>query len=97
MRVTKSGDSLTLILPPSTADALNAKEGDEVSVVVSRSERKLEVFWTDKHTRSGGAEATSFATSTESREEALRDLRRFRGLIPAEYKFDRRDAYAARG
>ncbi|HEY0130394.1 MAG TPA: AbrB/MazE/SpoVT family DNA-binding domain-containing protein [Allosphingosinicella sp.] len=29
-----------------------------------------------------------------SREEALERLKRFRGLLPAGYKFDRSDAYA---
>jgi antitoxin MazE len=82
MRISKFGDCLAVVLPAEAVAAMDAKEGDEVSVIPVANGRKLEVVWE--------------RAPEMSKEEFLANVRRFRGAFPPGFKFDREDANARR-
>lgn len=96
MRISKSGESLAVILPDAVVEALGAKEGDEVSIIAKTGERKLEIVLLESPQQSSHEEKAA-PMEGASREQLVAQLRKFRGLIPADYKFNRDDAYADRG
>lgn len=77
MQVSKWGNSLAIRLPASVVELLGLKEGDDVEVTVTGSNR-FEVG------RKSGARAL------------LAKLRRYRGTLPADFRFDRLEAYEER-
>jgi antitoxin MazE len=78
MKVAKWGNSLAVRLPKDVVEALGLKENDEVELVPA------------------GADNRTFAVVADSeqsrREAALAEIRKLRGMIPADYKFDRDEA-----
>ena len=81
MKVSKWGNSLAIRLPSAVTDQLNLKEGDEVDLAIDAS---------------GRVELVRKLTRQEQIAEALKRLRKFRGRIPADFKFDREEANARR-
>lgn len=79
MKISKWGNSLAIRLPSGVTDRLNLKEGDEVDVSIDES---------------GRAELIRKLTKEEQIAEAMERLKKFRGRIPADFKFDREEAHA---
>ena len=79
MKVSKWGNSLAVRLPSAVTDRLNLKEGDEVDVSIDES---------------GRAELVRKLTKEQEIAEAMERLKKFRGRIPADFKFDREEANA---
>jgi antitoxin MazE len=77
MIVSKWGDSLAVRLSDDDVARLGLKEGDEVVVEVKRAE--------PPPTEPDQAEIAR-------REALLLEMRRFRGALPADFKFDREEA-----
>jgi len=76
MIVSKWGDSLAVRLSEDDVARLGLKEGDEVEVKIERTENKNEP-----------SEVPEF-----DRQEWLKRMRRFRGLLPDDFKFNRDEA-----
>ena len=77
MIVTRIGDSLAVRLSADDVIRLGLKEGDEVEVEVKRAEP-----------RPSGSEDAEVAR----REAVLMEMRRFRGTLPPDFKFNREEA-----
>lgn len=73
MQVSKWGNSLAIRLPAALVEALNLREGDDVTLHAV-GVRSLEV------------------EKTPSTEQLLARLRKFRGRLPSDFKFDRLEA-----
>ena len=78
MLVSKWGDDLAVRLSADDVARLGLKEGDEVVVEVKRAEPQM----------------STEDTTQLSPEEWLIRMRELRGLIPADFKFDREEANA---
>lgn len=74
MKVAKWGNSLAIRIPASVAEALELKEGDDVTVHVA-GQYELGIDRGDK-------------------QALIQRLRKYRGLLPADFKFDREEANA---
>ena len=70
MRVLKWGDSLAIRLPAAVVEALDLREGDDVTL------------------RAAGKWALDIEKTAHA-SELLARLRRFRGRLPQDFKFDR--------
>jgi antitoxin MazE len=70
MQVSKWGNSLAIRLPAALVEALDLREGDDVTLHAAGS-RTLEV------------------EKTPSAKQLLARLRKFRGRLPKDFKFDR--------
>jgi len=70
MQVSKWGNSLAIRLPAALVEALNLREGDDVTLHAA-GERTLEV------------------EKTPNAKQLLARLRKFRGRLPKDFKFDR--------
>jgi len=79
MKISKWGNSLAVRLPSAVTDRLNLKEGDEIDVSIDES---------------GRAELVRRLTKEDQIAEAMERLKKFRGRIPADFKFDREEAHA---
>jgi antitoxin MazE len=77
MKVAKWGNSLAVRLPKDVVDKLGLKENDEVRIETGADEQTLVVERDSEQAR---------------REAALNVLRQFRGMMPADFKFDRDEA-----
>ena len=77
MIVTRVGDSLGIRLTAEDVARLGLKEGDEVEVEVKRAE-----------SRPSGSDDAAVAR----REAVLMEMRRFRGTLPPDFKFNREEA-----
>jgi antitoxin MazE len=78
MKVAKWGNSLAVRLPKDVVEALGLKENDEVNLVPASADNRT---------------LTVVADSEQSRREAaVERLRKYRGWIPAGFKFDRDEA-----
>ena len=73
MQVSKWGNSLAIRLPAAVVEALNLREGDDVTLHAA-GVRTLEL------------------EKTPSAKQLLARLRRFRGRLPKDFKFDRLEA-----
>jgi antitoxin MazE len=73
MQVSKWGNSLAIRLPAALVEALDLREGDDVTLHAT-GERALEV------------------EKTPSAKQLLARLRKFRGRLPKDFKFDRLEA-----
>jgi antitoxin MazE len=73
MRVSKWGNSLAIRLPAIVVEALELKEGDEITVTLA-GPRELEV------------------ARKPSRDELIARLEKFRGRLPADFRFNREEA-----
>lgn len=73
MQVSKWGNSLAIRLPAALVEALNLREGDDVTLHAV-GVRSLEV------------------EKTPSTKQLLARLRKFRGRLPSDFKFDRLEA-----
>lgn len=82
MRVAKWGNSLAVRLPRGVVEALGLKEGDEVEIRAAET----------KASRPANPCAVEVVKQPTD-EEALAELRSYRGLVPAGYRFRREDAY----
>lgn len=75
MKVAKWGNSLAVRLPAEVVEALELKEGDDITIhAVDRTKVGME--------------------RQPTRKELIEQLRKFRGLLPADFKFDREEANA---
>ncbi len=73
MLVSKWGNSLAVRLPSSVVEAMELKEGDDITIEV--------------------AGVRTFAVSRKpGARELLSRLRKFRGRLPEDFRFDRLDA-----
>lgn len=77
MKVAKWGNSLAVRLPKDVVDKLGLKENDEIKLKTSDDPQTLTVERDDEQAR---------------REAALNVLRQFRGMMPADFKFNRDEA-----
>jgi len=77
MQVSKWGNSLAIRLPAAVVEALDLREGDDVTLHAA-GKKILEV------------------EKTPGRKELLARLRRFRGRLPKDFKFDRLEAHERR-
>jgi len=77
MKVAKWGNSLAVRLPKEVVDKLGLKENDEVKIAAGAGEQTLVVERDSEQAR---------------REAALNVLRQFRGMMPADFKFNRDEA-----
>jgi antitoxin MazE len=75
MKVVRWGNSLAIRLPRSVVNALDIKEGDDITLEVADA-RHLSV------------------SRNPGRTELLDRLRKYRGSLPADFKFDRLEANA---
>jgi antitoxin MazE len=79
MQIAKWGNSLAVRLPKKVVEELGLKEGDSVEI------------------RAAGKAALDVAREEEiarsKRLEALKRLRKFRGWMPKDFKFDREEAH----
>jgi antitoxin MazE len=75
MQVSKWGNSLAIRLPAALVEALQLREGDEISIGIA-GDRAFEV------------------EKKPTRRELLERLRKHRGMIPDDFKFDREEANA---
>lgn len=73
MQVSKWGNSLAIRLPAALVEALDLREGDDVTLHAAGA-RTLDV------------------EKTPSAKQLLVRLRRFRGRLPKDFKFDRLEA-----
>jgi antitoxin MazE len=73
MQVSKWGNSLAIRLPAALVEALNLREGDDVTLLAA-GERTLEV------------------ERTPNAKQLLARLRKFRGRLPKDFRFDRLEA-----
>jgi antitoxin MazE len=73
MQVSKWGNSLAIRLPAALVEALDLREGDDVTLHAA-GVRALEV------------------EKTPSAKQLLARLRKFRGRLPKDFKFDRLEA-----
>jgi antitoxin MazE len=73
MQVSKWGNSLAIRLPAAVVEALDLREGDDVTVHAT-GKRVLEI------------------EKTPNNKELLARLRKFRGRLPKDFKFDRLEA-----
>ena len=78
MQVSKWGNSLAIRLPAAIVEVLGLKEGDDIEIGVTDSDKFV-------------------VRRSPSNLEVLARLRQYRGLLPADFKFDRLDAYGDRG
>ncbi len=74
MQIAKWGNSLAVRLPKTVVEALDLKEGDDVSIEVL------------------GARSLAVEKSA-SPQELLARLRKYRGRLPADFRFDRLEAH----
>ena len=81
MTLSRWGNSLAIRVPSAVTELLNLKEGDEVDLAIDAS---------------GRVELVRKLTRQEQIAAALKRLRKFRGRIPADFKFDREEANARR-
>jgi len=81
MKLSKWGNSLAIRVPGAVKDHLNLKEGDEVDLAIDAA---------------GRVELVRTLTKQEQIAAALKELRKFRGMVPADFKFDREEANARR-
>lgn len=77
MQVAKWGNSLAVRLPKPVVDALELKEGDDITIEIVGSR----VFSVEK---------------TPAAHELIARLRKYRGRLPADFRFDRLDAHERR-
>jgi antitoxin MazE len=75
MQVSRWGNSLAIRLPAALVEALNLREGDDVTLHAIGA-RELEV------------------EKTPTAKQLLVRLRKFRGRLPKDFKFDRLEANA---
>jgi len=73
MQVAKWGNSLAIRLPKAVVEALDLKEGDDISI------------------HAVGVRAFEVEKSLTP-QEALARLRKYRGRLPADFRFDRLEA-----
>lgn len=78
MQVAKWGNSLAVRLPKALVEKMGLKEGDRIAL-----EPK------DKTSKDMLVEREG----QQQREEALKALRKYRGYMPADFKFDREEAH----
>ena len=86
MIVTKIGDSLSVALPAEDIARLGLKEGDEVIVEVRRAGESA----ARKPDPDGSY--PPLITDPAERKAAVERVRRFRGILPDDFKFDREEA-----
>lgn len=79
MQVAKWGNSLAVRIPAALASELGLRPGDEIEVVGRRAEND--------------APPTLEIERKPSRQEIIDGLKKYRGLLPAGYRFTRDDAY----
>jgi len=77
MKVAKWGNSLAVRLPKDVVEKLGLKENDEVRIETSGDAQTLTIERDSEQAR---------------REAALNVLRQFRGMMPADFKFNRDEA-----
>jgi antitoxin MazE len=77
MQIAKWGNSLAVRLPKSVVEALELKEGDDISIEIL------------------GARSLAVEKSP-SRRELLARLRKYRGRLPGDFRFDRLEAHERR-
>jgi len=86
MIVTKIGDSLSVTLPADEVARLGLKEGDEVIVEIRRAgepaPRKADL----------DGSYPPLITDPAERKAAVERLRRFEGMMPPDFKFNRDEA-----
>jgi antitoxin MazE len=75
MKVVRWGNSLAIRLPRSVVNALDIKEGDDITLEVADARHPS-------------------VSRNPSRTELLDRLRKYRGSLPADFKFDRLEANA---
>ncbi|QXX76188.1 AbrB/MazE/SpoVT family DNA-binding domain-containing protein [Methylovirgula sp. HY1] len=77
MQVAKWGNSLAVRLPKSVVEALQLKEGDEITIEL--------------------VGAHSFEVEkTPTADDLIARLRKYRGRLPADFRFDRLEAHERR-
>jgi antitoxin MazE len=76
MQVSKWGNSLAVRLPAAVVEVLGLKVGDDIEVEVSAPR---------------GSRKLSIRKAPTD-EDVLARLRKYRGLLPADFKFDREEA-----
>jgi antitoxin MazE len=82
MRVAKWGNSLAVRLPRPVVEALGLKEGDDIEIRAAKP-----------RAAQAARRRTLEVTKQPTDEEMLAELREYRGLVPAGYRFRREDAY----
>ena len=88
MIVTKVGDSLFVTLPAEEVARLGLKEGDEVEVEVRRAGEPA------PRKPDPDGSYPPLITDPAERKAAVERLRRFEGILPDDFKFDRDEANA---
>lgn len=88
MIVTKIGDSLTVALPADEVARLGLKEGDEVIVELRRAGEAA------PRKADPDGSYPPLITDPAERKAAVERLRRFEGILPDDFKFDRDEANA---
>ena len=81
MKVAKWGNSLAVRLPAALVDELDLKIGDDI-----------EILSPGKRPKTAAAKRSIRVKKAKSRRELLAELRKYRGMIPADFKFDRDEA-----
>jgi antitoxin MazE len=88
MIVTRVGDSLGVRLSAEDVARLDLKEGDEVTVEVRRAGEPA------PRKPDPDGSYPPLITDPAERKAAVQRLRRFRGILPDDFKFDRDEANA---
>lgn len=88
MIVTRIGDSLAVRLPADDVARLGLKEGDEVEVELRRAGEPA------PRKPDPDGSYPPLITDPAERKAAIERLRRFEGILPDDFKFDRDEANA---
>lgn len=80
MKVAKWGNSLAVRLPAALVKDLDLKIGDDLEMVASGVRART------------AAKRSIGVKKAKTRREILAELRKYRGMIPADFKFDRDEA-----
>lgn len=77
MKVARWGNSLAVRLPAKVVEELNLREGDEVEVKTNDAADGPRLFSIERR---------------PDRKAIVESLRKYRGIVPADFKFDRDEA-----